>query len=617
VRISPDLFAYWDLSTAGPTNSIVAFVPEGEFVPTTLGDFNYGLGDYGMDYDPPRDRLLLWGGGGDVWALYPPPGVSPDGWTIEKLDNAITQTPYEGPDTGVLGKWKYIAQIDAFMALQDRYAGNVWIYKPENWAEPISDDPHITIAEPTSKGFIIPGEDIDVTAAISNQASTIREVEFLMDGVSIATDTTSPYTTTVSSATEGVYTFEAIATDDITGYRYISPRVSATVANHVNNPPSVSMSAPLAGTIAYVYGRTVTLSADASDSDGNVAQVEFFSNGSSLGVDTTAPYSMLWEVQEGSHMLTAAATDDTGITTVSAPIGVDVTPHVDLVVLQEGLSGYSGTADTFLDSYQTTLPMGSLKLLKSNKNQFNPLVRFAIFANEGGPVPEGSTITFAALALYKSSDYNYTYRAHPLLIDWVENEATWIEAADGIPWHEPGAAGIGSDYAANGSPEVYADWNPGWVVFDVTDTVQSMSLGEQSNNGWQMIAGTGNSNQKSFRASEYSKNPTRRPKLILEFEENTNSRPSVALTATNEGANYIKGDTIPLSADASDPDGSVTQVDFFYNDVWLGVDTTAPYTLTWSNAPAGTHTLTAVATDDAYAPETSAAVTIKVAPPGC
>ena len=128
--------------------------------------------------------------------------------------------------------------------------------------------------------------------------------------------------------------------------------------------------------------------------------------------------------------------------------------------------------------------------------------------------------------------------------------------------------------------------------------------------------GTGNNNTKSFRASEYSAVPTLRPKLFLQFDENTNSRPSVALTAPNEGADYRKGDTIALSADANDPDGSVTQVDFFYNNVWLGVDYTAPYTFTWSDAPAGIHTLTAVATDDDYASATSAAVTLSLLRPG-
>ncbi len=314
-------------------------------------------------------------------------------------------------------------------------------------------------------------------------------------------------------------------------------------------------------------------------------------------------------------MLTAVATDNTNITAVSAAIVLNVTPPGagDLVVLQDGLGGYSGTTDTYLDGDDTTYPKGGEDGLNSLANMFNPLVRFAIFSNEGGPVPEGATITYAALALYKSSYYDYTYRAHPLLINWVENQATWIEAAQGIPWNKPGAAGSGSDYAAKGSPEAHTGWDPDWVVLDVTDSVQSMSLGAKSNFGWQLL-GTGVAYQKIFVASEISADPTLRPKLILQIDDN---RPSVALTAPNDGTSYISGNTIPFSAAANDPDGSVTQVEFFYNNIWLGVDTTAPYTLTWSNAPVGSHKLTAVATDNTGASATSAAVAIAVLAPGC
>lgn len=616
VRISPDLFSYWNLSTPGPTNTNVAFSPTGGFVPVSLGTYNYGLGDYGIDYDAQRNRFLLWIGGGDVWALYPPPYVSPIGWHMEKLNPTTAQTPANAPGAGILGKWKYIAQLDAFITLQDWYAGNIWLYKPENWNDPVSTDPHITITNPTSKGYFLPNDDIVVTAATSNPASNIVQVELFMDGQTLGTFTQPPYTATLPSVALGHYTFEAVATDN-TGKRFISPRVTATVANHVNNPPSVSITAPLGGPIEYFDGRIVALSANASDSDGNVARVEFFVNGSSVGVDTTSPYSVNWEAQQGNFTLTAIATDNTNGTTVSPAVALNVTPpgQGDLIVLQDGLNGYTGTTDTYLDGYHTTYPKGSLTEINSLKNMFNPLVRFAIFTNEGGPVPAGATITYAALALYKSSYYDFTYRAHPLLRNWVENKATWINAADGIPWSAQGAAGIGTDYAANGSPQTQTGWNPEWVVLDVTDSVQSMSQGELSNFGWQLL-GTGPNYQKVFRASEYAADPTLRPKLILEIDDN--QHPTVALTAPNEGAIFIAGDPILLSADADDEDGSVAQVEFFYDNVSLGVDAAAPYEITWSDAPAPVkYILTAVATDNAGASTTSAPVTIYSLPPGC
>src|SRR6202022_15202 len=46
-----------------------------------------------------------------------------------------------------------------------------------------------------------------------------------------------------------------------------------------------------------------------------------------------------------------------------------------------------------------------------------------------------------------------------------------------------------------------------------------------------------------------------------------------------------------------------------------GTDTTSPYTFTWSNVAAGSYALTAVATDNAGAVTTSAAVTVTVSSP--
>ena len=63
----------------------------------------------------------------------------------------------------------------------------------------------------------------------------------------------------------------------------------------------------------------------------------------------------------------------------------------------------------------------------------------------------------------------------------------------------------------------------------------------------------------------------------------------------------------PLAATASDPDGTVTRVEFFNGTTKLGEDTTAPYTLQWNVGAAGTYTLTARATDNAGATKTSSA----------
>ena len=65
---------------------------------------------------------------------------------------------------------------------------------------------------------------------------------------------------------------------------------------------------------------------------------------------------------------------------------------------------------------------------------------------------------------------------------------------------------------------------------------------------------------------------------------------------------------VTLQAAATDPDGAIVEVEFWDGTNSLGVITTPPYALLWSNATVGTHALRAVATDDRGA--TTAADTI-------
>jgi chitinase len=95
--------------------------------------------------------------------------------------------------------------------------------------------------------------------------------------------------------------------------------------NPGNKAPSVSLTAPAQGA-SYAAGSSVTLSANASDSDGSIARVEFFAGSTKVGEDTTAPYSITWKpASGGSYALTARATDNGGASTVSGTISVTIT----------------------------------------------------------------------------------------------------------------------------------------------------------------------------------------------------------------------------------------------------------------------------------------------------
>ncbi len=74
--------------------------------------------------------------------------------------------------------------------------------------------------------------------------------------------------------------------------------------------------------------------------------------------------------------------------------------------------------------------------------------------------------------------------------------------------------------------------------------------------------------------------------------------PVVSITQPAEGAEFTEGADITISADASDPCGAVTKVEFYKNNVKLGEDTSLPYSFTWTNVPEGHYVLSAVATDN-------------------
>ena len=97
----------------------------------------------------------------------------------------------------------------------------------------------------------------------------------------------------------------------------------------VNPAPTVSLSSPTSGT-SITLGAQVTLAANASDrtaigSVGVISRVEFFSGSTSLGIDTTAPYSIAWKpAAAGNYILTARATDSQGAVGTSTSVTVAV-----------------------------------------------------------------------------------------------------------------------------------------------------------------------------------------------------------------------------------------------------------------------------------------------------
>jgi hypothetical protein len=119
--------------------------------PTILGEGTFTGGPFwGVDWHPDSGTFLLWSGGGDVWSLAAPEAGTVDGiWNMSRVTTAsflsAAQLPPPEIQNGVWGKWKYVPNLNAFMALEDGENGNVWVYRPENWSNPVPIPEPLTI----------------------------------------------------------------------------------------------------------------------------------------------------------------------------------------------------------------------------------------------------------------------------------------------------------------------------------------------------------------------------------------------------------------------------------------------------------------------------------------
>ncbi len=93
-----------------------------------------------------------------------------------------------------------------------------------------------------------------------------------------------------------------------------------------------------------------------------------------------------------------------------------------------------------------------------------------------------------------------------------------------------------------------------------------------------------------------------------------NIPPTASITSPLSSATFTAPQVVTIDASATDPDGTVTQVEFFVNAVSIGTDLTSPYSINWTSV-IGTASLTVKSTDNTGAITTSTAVVLSIANP--
>ncbi|MEQ9307052.1 MAG: Ig-like domain-containing protein, partial [Marinoscillum sp.] len=192
---------------------------------------------------------------------------------------------------------------------------------------PASNPPTVSITAP-SNNATVSGSSVSITASASDVDNDLTGVQFKLNGSNLGSqDTSSPfsYSWNTTGVSNGTYSLTAVATDD-EGNSTTSSTVIVTVSNASGgSSPTVSITAPSNNS---TVSNTVTITANASDSDSDLVGVQFKLDGNNLGSqDTSSPFSFSWDTNgasNGSHTLTAVATDAAGNSTTSSSVSVTV-----------------------------------------------------------------------------------------------------------------------------------------------------------------------------------------------------------------------------------------------------------------------------------------------------
>lgn len=184
--------------------------------------------------------------------------------------------------------------------------------------------PIVSITTPVNDTVYAAPARIKIKAAAFDTDGTISKVEFYNDSTLLHTEYVFPYGFTWKNVPAGNYTFTVKATDN-SGLVTTSAGVKVAVVPH--KAPTVSITIP-ANHQTFAGPTTIHMGAAANDPEGTIAKVEFYNGDTLLTTERVYPYGYNWKnVPVGKYKITARATNNFGLTTVSSVVHISVLPN--------------------------------------------------------------------------------------------------------------------------------------------------------------------------------------------------------------------------------------------------------------------------------------------------
>ncbi len=261
-------------------------------------------------------------------------------------------------------------------------------------------------------------------------------------GTAIFANSQSPSTTAQFTAS-GTYVLDLAATDGtLAGNSTVTVTVNAPGSSATNLPPVASAGAnqtanqgavvSLNGSVTYTSFPGATLATVWQVANGP-GTVTFANSGAPL---TTATFSAA-----GTYYLRLLATYGTATDQSYTVITVDPPAQASSYNLQQGLNGYSGAADSYIDSKNATTNYNTSTTLAINDNSKDTdeaLLSWNLSGVTG-------TVQSASITVYVTTASTVTYDVYALSRAWNASQVTDQVAESGQYWENSGAAGS-NDY---------------------------------------------------------------------------------------------------------------------------------------------------------------------------
>jgi hypothetical protein len=264
------------------------------------------------------------------------------------------------------------------------------------------------------------------------------------------------------------------------------------VAPQANNSPAtlqplVTLISPTNGSAPYVNGMSggLVVTASATDLDGTITNVQFFAGTNVIGASIASPWSITWSnAVSGAYSLTALATDNTGATTLSAPVLISLTAtppvpplQIRLLATNVLLAWPTGNLAVVVQSTVNLLPGTTWKnvtnacVLSNNLNTLTLPANAATTFFRLGPEIDASTMNRKLLMGYQGW-FAAPNDGSPVnqWVHWFRNNNPVATNATVDFWPDISELGAGELFntsltLSNGSPaQLYSAYNPATVL---------------------------------------------------------------------------------------------------------------------------------------------------------